>query len=71
MAPEWRRAPARHDGVFVIFGFESGDNPGAAPDQASRFLLTIFPAGLMVVSLAFSFFISFRESEAPVPRTAA
>jgi GPH family glycoside/pentoside/hexuronide:cation symporter len=51
--------------VFVIFGFESGDNPGASPDQASRFLLTVFPALLMVASLAFSFFIRFDSREGP------
>jgi GPH family glycoside/pentoside/hexuronide:cation symporter len=48
--------------VFVLFGFESGDNPGTSPDQASRFLLTIFPALLMVVSFIFSFFINFEKT---------
>ncbi len=58
--------------VFVIFGFESGDKPGPAPDQASRFLLTVFPAALMVVSLAFSFLITFKkEAEVPAPKTAS
>jgi GPH family glycoside/pentoside/hexuronide:cation symporter len=58
--------------VFVIFAFESGDNPGPSPGQASRFLLTIFPALLMVVSLAFSFFISFpRDGKAPEEQSAA
>ncbi len=47
--------------VFVLFKFESGDNPGPAPDQASRFLLTVFPAAMMVFSLAVSFFIHFPE----------
>ncbi|MCX7029492.1 MAG: MFS transporter, partial [Spirochaetes bacterium] len=51
--------------IFVLFGFESGDNPGPSPDQASRFLLTVFPALLMVVSLVVSFFISFPETEKP------
>ncbi len=45
--------------VFVLFGFESGLNPGTQPDAAARFLLTIFPPILMVVSLAFSFLIRF------------
>jgi GPH family glycoside/pentoside/hexuronide:cation symporter len=48
--------------VFTLFGFESGQNPGAQPDQAARFLLTVFPLVLMVVSFAFSFFIDFGET---------
>jgi GPH family glycoside/pentoside/hexuronide:cation symporter len=54
--------------VFVLFGFESGSNPGPQPDNAARFLLTLFPLILMLVSFAFSFFISFGEGEkAPAP----
>jgi GPH family glycoside/pentoside/hexuronide:cation symporter len=45
--------------IFIIFGFESGLNPGDQPDLAARFLLTIFPPILMVISFTFSFFISF------------
>jgi GPH family glycoside/pentoside/hexuronide:cation symporter len=48
--------------VALLFGFESGLNPGDHPDQAARFLLAVFPPILMVVSLLFSFFISFDES---------
>jgi GPH family glycoside/pentoside/hexuronide:cation symporter len=40
--------------IFRIFGFESGTNPGPQPGMASRFLLTVFPAVLMVISLGFS-----------------
>lgn len=49
--------------VFVLYGFESGDNPGAHPENAARFLLTMFPFVLMLVSLAFSFFINFAKGE--------
>jgi GPH family glycoside/pentoside/hexuronide:cation symporter len=49
--------------VFVIFGFESGLNPGPHPDNAARFLLTVFPPILMVISFAFSFFINFDKKE--------
>lgn len=49
--------------VFRLFGFESGANPGTQPDNAARFLLTVFPAVLMLISLAFSFFINFSRSE--------
>ncbi len=54
--------------VFVLFDFESGLNPGPQPGAASRFLLTVFPPILMVVSFAFSFFIDFARTEkVPVP----
>lgn len=49
--------------VFKIYGFESGNNPGANPDKAANFLLTLFPIGLMIVSLIFSFFINFKEKD--------
>ena len=49
--------------VFVVYRYESGANPGPQPDQASRFLLTIFPPVLMVISLVFSFFIDFKKAE--------
>ena len=54
--------------IFKIFGFESGDNPGTQPDMAARFLLTVFPAVLMVISLGFSLFLKFspRKPEEPV-----
>jgi len=51
--------------VFVIFGFESGLNPGNQPDEAARFLLTIVPPILMVISFVFSFFIRFDKVESP------
>lgn len=56
--------------IFKIFGFESGDNPGAQPDMASRFLLTVFPAVLMVISLGFSMFLKLKPKnteETPAP----
>jgi GPH family glycoside/pentoside/hexuronide:cation symporter len=54
--------------VFILFGFESGDNPGANPHDAARFLLTVFPMVLMVISFGFSFLISFPKEEiAPGP----
>ncbi len=54
--------------VSVLFQFESGANPGPQPDNAARFLLTIFPAVMMAISFVFSFFINFHEPEsAPAP----
>lgn len=48
--------------VYQIFGFESGNNPGPEPHNAARFLLTVFPLILMVISFAFSFFINFDKT---------
>ena len=47
--------------VFILYKYESGTNPGPVPDQAARFLLTIFPPALMVISFVFSFFIDFKK----------
>jgi len=49
--------------LFRFFGFESGANPGAQPGTASRFLLTIFPMAMMVLSLGFSFFLKFTNRQ--------
>lgn len=49
--------------IFAIFGFESGNNPGTQPDNAARFLLTVFPLILMVISFIFSFFINFNKTK--------
>ncbi len=53
--------------VSILYSYESGNNPGPYPDQAARFLLTIFPPILMVISFIFSFFINFEKTPvAPV-----
>jgi GPH family glycoside/pentoside/hexuronide:cation symporter len=49
--------------LFQLFEFESGDNPGTQPGTASRFLLTVFPLILMIVSLGFSFFLKFTQRQ--------
>lgn len=49
--------------VARLFGFESGQNPGPHPDNAARFLLTVFPLILMVISFGFSFFITFDNKD--------
>ena len=48
--------------VYSLFGFESGLNPGPQPGDAARFLLTIFPTAMMIISFGFSFFIDFKDS---------
>jgi glycoside/pentoside/hexuronide:cation symporter, GPH family len=52
--------------VARLFGFMSGAEPGPQPDNAVRFLMTVFPPILMLISFTFSFFIDFREKEEPV-----
>ena len=51
--------------VSRLFGFQSGANPGTQPGNAARFLLTVFPFVLMVISFAFSFFIDFKAPAQP------
>ncbi|MCJ7695340.1 MAG: MFS transporter [Anaerolineaceae bacterium] len=60
----------RLSGLFVslafllltrFFGFESGDNPGPQPGNAARFLMTVFPFIMMLISIVFSFFINFED----------
>jgi len=51
--------------VFILYGFESGDNPGVQPQNAARFLLTMFPFVMMLISFGFSFFINFATTEKP------
>jgi GPH family glycoside/pentoside/hexuronide:cation symporter len=53
--------------IFRLFGFESGANPGTRPGDASRFLLTVCPIVLMVISFVFSFLIDFPRGETPPP----
>jgi GPH family glycoside/pentoside/hexuronide:cation symporter len=52
--------------VFIIYKFESGNNPGPEPQNAARFLLTIFPFVMMLISFGFSFFINFDKKPATV-----
>jgi len=47
--------------INKLFGFVSGDNPGPQPGNAVRFLMTVFPPILMVISFAFSWFINFNK----------
>lgn len=49
--------------VFQIYGFESGDNPGSAPDAASRFLTILFPIVIFVVCIIISRFLKFEQDK--------
>jgi GPH family glycoside/pentoside/hexuronide:cation symporter len=52
--------------VGSLFGFISGDQPGTQPDMAARFLLTVFPLALTLISFAFSFTVNFPHGEKPL-----
>ena len=45
----------------VLFGYVSGEIPGPQPGTAARFLLTVFPLVMMVLSLGFSFLSDFKR----------
>ncbi len=55
--------------VSVLFGFESGENPGTQSDVAAKFLLSVFPMVMMVISLGFSFLLKFKNPNAEEPAT--
>ncbi|MGN0467705.1 MAG: MFS transporter [Acutalibacteraceae bacterium] len=55
--------------VDNIYGFKSGDNPGNAPDQASKFLMVVFPAILVVIGLLLSFTLNFKNEDEPITVT--
>lgn len=41
--------------VGMIFGYESGDNPGSNPESTFRYLISIVPLCLLAISFLFSF----------------
>lgn len=47
--------------VFRVYGFESGENPGAAPDAAARFLTVLFPLAVFAVCAVVSRFLKFPQ----------
>jgi GPH family glycoside/pentoside/hexuronide:cation symporter len=47
--------------VSIIFGYESGDNPGGDPAGATRFLLALFPFVLMMLSAVFAMLLNFDD----------
>jgi len=48
--------------LFLIFAFESGDNPGNTPGLATRYMMVVFPAVLMLFSFTASMFTRFKAS---------
>jgi len=49
------------------FGFVSGAQPGPNPGLASRFLMSVFPAVLVLIAFGFSWFIDFARTNEPQP----
>jgi GPH family glycoside/pentoside/hexuronide:cation symporter len=49
--------------IFIIFGFESGGNPGANPETAARFMMILFPAILMVCSVGVSLLVRLGKGD--------
>lgn len=47
--------------VFQVYGFESGENPGTAPDAAARFLTVLFPLAVFAVCAVVSRFLKFPQ----------
>jgi len=60
-----RLSSLTRSGVFILlvilFGFESGENPGTNPGMASRFMMIVFPVILMSLSFCFSKFVKFSD----------
>jgi len=55
--------------ITRFFGFVSGEQPGPQPDQASLFLLTVFPFVLSAISVVFAFILKFPEDTSLSPET--
>ncbi len=52
--------------VGLLFGYVNGNNPGPQPDNAFRFMLTVWPPIMVLIGFGFSFFIDFKRPE-PAP----
>jgi GPH family glycoside/pentoside/hexuronide:cation symporter len=47
--------------VGVIFGYESGDNPGPDPEKTFRYLISVVPFILLAISIAISFCVKVEK----------
>ena len=57
-------------GYFIVdklYGFVDGNEPGPRPDDASRFLMVLFPALLLFVGFLFSFWLKFKDDGSKQP----
>ena len=46
--------------VGILFGYQSGDDPGSDPETAFRYLISIFPIAMLAISFVISMF--YKES---------
>jgi len=49
--------------VGMIFGYQSGDNPGSDPESTFRYLISVVPLCLLAISVIISFTIKFKFTE--------
>ncbi|OAB44870.1 MFS transporter [Paenibacillus antarcticus] len=49
--------------VGLIFGYQSGDNPGSDPESTFRYLVSVVPLCLLAISVIISFTIKFKFKE--------
>lgn len=49
--------------VGMIFGYESGDNPGPDPESTFRYLISVVPLGLLCISIVFSLFVRIERKQ--------
>ena len=47
----------------VLFGYVSGENPGPQPENAFRFLISVFPLGFMIIAWLISRKLTFQNPE--------
>ncbi|TVX99976.1 MFS transporter [Cohnella terricola] len=47
--------------VGVIFGYESGDNPGPDPESTFRYLISAVPLILLIISIVISLFVKIER----------
>lgn len=47
--------------IFVLFQFESADNPGSQPGRAALFMMVVFPIILMALSFGASLLVRFKK----------
>jgi GPH family glycoside/pentoside/hexuronide:cation symporter len=50
--------------VGAIFGYESGDNPGPDPEATFRYLISVVPLGLLIISIIISLFVRIERKAA-------
>lgn len=49
--------------VNALYQYVDGENPGPYPDQAARFLISVFPFIVMLISILFSFILHVQKGE--------